>query len=280
MYIQNAGQALNPAAQQTGSAAQNGSSGNSSDSVIKGIQSQIDHVRDQMQSLSNDKELTLEEKMERRKELQDELSGLKNQLMQRNMQIQQEKLDKRNREIEKNAAEQAAKTTPEQDQNTGSGSAGKPSGSLDTFEMKGLISADSSMSQVQTAESVRSSLQGQANVLEGEIRLDASRGDSTAAKSGSLAILNSKISGIASANADRLGGINEKVTDPVESADVSNASAPAKDPEDVKKADEKQQDGGSADGKTDTGSNSADEGSSKISVASDLTIYRSVDILA
>ena len=71
-----------------------------------------------------------------------------------------------------------------------------------------------------TAESVRSSLQGQAHVLEGEIRLDAARGYSTAAKSGSLAILNSKISGIASANAGRLGGINERVTAHVESTDA------------------------------------------------------------
>ena len=280
MYIQNASQALNPAVQQTGSAAQNGSSGNSSDSVIKGIQSQIDHVHDQMQSLSADKELTLEEKMERRKELQDELSGLKNQLMQRNMQIQQEKLEKKNREIEKNAADQAAKETKGQDQNAGSGSAAQPSGSLDTFEMKGLISADSSMSQAQTAESVRSSLQGQANVLEGEIRLDAARGDSTAAKSGSLAILNSKISGIASANAGRLGGINEKVTDPVESADAPDAPAPAEDPKDVKKADGEKKDAGSADGKTGTDNGSTADEVSKISVASDLTLYRSVDILA
>lgn len=233
MHIQSVSQALNPAVQQTGSAAQNGSNESSSDSVIKGIQSQIDHVRDQMQSLSDDKELTLEEKMERRKELQDELSGLKSQLMQRNMQIQQDKLDKKNREIEKNAAAPTQNNT-------------------DVFEMKGLVSADIKLSQAETAASVRTSLQGKAGVLEGEIRLDASRGDSTALKSSELAVTNSKIGGIASANAGSLNGIGETVTASAENTDDPSALTPKKH----------------------TSSDAR-----RTSVAADLTLYKTVDIL-
>ena len=98
--------------------------------LSRGIQSQIDHVRDQMQSLSADKALSPGEKMERRKELQDELSGLKKSTdATQHMQIQQEKLDKKNREIEKKCCRAGSKREkPVQGQDAGSGSTAPASG--------------------------------------------------------------------------------------------------------------------------------------------------------
>ena len=198
MQIQSMNGISNSTVFRAGGTAKNGDG--ETDSALKGLESQIQHVQEQLQSLAENQDMSVEMKMERRKELQDQLAGLRSQLMQRRIQVQQEKRDKENRELEAKAAEQAAALSKK----TGS------TDPVDTLELKSLVSADKTIEQVETAESVRTSMTGRAGVLAGEIAADAARGVSVAAKSAELAGLNAKISGIETANAGRLSGANEE----------------------------------------------------------------------
>jgi DNA-binding helix-hairpin-helix protein with protein kinase domain len=148
------------------------------DEQIKSIQKQIEKVQKQLQSLSQNENMSLEEMMERRKELQQQIQDLNKQISQRKIEIQREKC-----EAAKVDNQEMRPTDITKEDNV----------TISTGTMQGLICADASMKQVNTVQSIKTSMEGRAGILECEIEIDKGRGGSTERKEAELAELNSRI---------------------------------------------------------------------------------------
>ncbi|WP_349947566.1 FlxA-like family protein [Lacrimispora sp. BS-2] len=149
------------------------------DSRLKSIQDQIDEVQKQLQSLSNNEKISVEQKMTRQKELQQQLQDLNKQLSQRKVEIQQEKREKATAKV--NKQETVSPNMDKQD-----------------FQMVGadfmqsMVRADTSIKQANVTQSVKNGMEGRAGVLEREIITDRGRG-STEKKEAELAKVNEHI---------------------------------------------------------------------------------------
>ena len=128
------------------------------DSYSRNIQSQIANAQKQLQELSSNEEMTLEEKMKKRQEIQQQISDLNMQLRQHQMEQRKEK--------------QQAKGTSMDDMlgGTKGGKSGSKSAGFSQASMTAMISADSSIKQAKVQGSVATSMEGRAGVLESEIK--------------------------------------------------------------------------------------------------------------
>lgn len=170
------------------------------DSVSKNIQNQIANAQKQLQELSVNKDMSIEEKMKKRQEIQQQITDLNNQLRQH--QIEQRK-------------EQQAKKSSMDDMLGGNKKnapkAGKQSTGLSQASMKAMISADSEMAQAQVQGSVATKMEGRAGVLEAEIKLDAARGGDVEAKKEELAEVEQKAVQAESAQMNILATANKEL---------------------------------------------------------------------
>lgn len=169
------------------------------DSVTKNIQNQIAKAQKQLQELSSNEKMTLEEKMKKRQEIQQEITKLNQQLRQH--QIQQRK-------------EQQSKGTSMDDmhggkQNAGMEKPGSKGSGLSQEGMQAMILADSSMKQAQVQGSVAARMEGRASVLKAEIKQDAGR--NTEAKEAELAEAEQKAMNASAAQMNTFAGINQTV---------------------------------------------------------------------
>ena len=146
------------------------------DSVSKNIQNQIANAQKQLQELSANKDMSIEEKMKKRQEIQQQITDLNNQLRQH--QIEQRKEQQAKKSSMDDMLGGSRKTTPK---------AGTQSTGLSQASMKAMISADSAMAQAQVQGSVATRMEGRAGVLESEIKLDMARGDDVEKKKEELA---------------------------------------------------------------------------------------------
>ena len=172
----------------------------SNDSVSKNLQSQIANAQKQLQELSANKEMSLEEKMKKRQEIQQQIADLNNQLRQH--QIEQRK-------------EQQAKKSSMNDMLGGSKQATPKAGNqgtgLSQASMKAMISADSAMAQAKVHGSVATKMEGRAGVLEAEIKLDQARGDDVEKKKEELAEVQQKAVQAESAQMNTLADANKEL---------------------------------------------------------------------
>ena len=172
----------------------------SNDSVSKNLQSQIANAQKQLQELSANKEMSLEEKMKKRQEIQQQIADLNNQLRQH--QIEQRK-------------EQQAKKSSMNDMLGGSKQATPKAGNqgmgLSQASMKAMISADSAMAQAKVQGSVATRMEGRAGVLEAEIKLDQARGDDVEKKKEELAEVQQKAVAAESAQMNTLADANKEL---------------------------------------------------------------------
>ena len=115
------------------------------DSFSKSINNQIANAQKQLQELSENKDMSMEEKMKRRQEIQQQITDLNNQL--RRHQIEQRK------EQQEKAAKSAEKkdSTKKADKATG----------LSQASMTAIISADAAMSQAQVQGSVATRMEAE-----------------------------------------------------------------------------------------------------------------------
>ena len=152
------------------------------DSVSKNIQNQIANAQKQLQELSSNKELSIEEKMEKRQEIQQKITDLNNQLRQHQIEMRREK--------------QQAKGSSMDDMLGGSNrtasKAGNKSAGLSQASMTAIISADSAIARAQEQGGVVTKMEGRAGILETEIKLDAARGVNVEAKQEELAEVQKK----------------------------------------------------------------------------------------
>ena len=172
----------------------------SNDSVSKNLQSQIANAQKQLQEISENKEMSLEEKMKKRQEIQQQIADLNYHLRQH--QIEQRK-------------EQREKKTSMNDMLGGSqktvSKAGKQATGLSQASMKAMISADSAMAQAKVQGSVATKMEGRAGVLTAEIKLDQARGDDVEKKKEELAEVEKKAIEAESAQMNTLADANKEL---------------------------------------------------------------------
>ena len=151
-----------------------------SDSVSKNIQNQIAQAQKELQELSSNEDMTVEEKMKKRQEIQQKINTLNQQLRQH--QIEQRK-------------EQQSKGASMEDMlgdNRKTVKSGKQEHGISQSSMQAMISADSSIKQAKVQGSTVAQMKGKARVLESEIKMDKNSGISTEKKEKELADIQSK----------------------------------------------------------------------------------------
>lgn len=128
------------------------------DTVSKSLQSQIASAQKQLQELSSDDRMSLEEKMKKRQELQKQVADLNNQLRQH--QVEERKKKQQEKEQKKTGTDTRQKQGTAQ--STGCGLSGET--------MQAMIGADVSVKQARIQSSTAGKLEGKARVLETEAK--------------------------------------------------------------------------------------------------------------
>lgn len=191
------------------------------DSVSKNLQNQIANAQKQLQELSANKDMSIEEKMKKRQEIQQQITDLNNQLRQH--QIEQRKEQQAKKSSMDDMLGGSKKTAPK---------AGKQSTGLSQASMTAIISADSAMAQAQVQGSVATKMEGRAGVLESEIKLDSARGDDVEAKKEELAEVEQKAAQAESAQMNTLATANKELEEAAK-ADQQTEKADDKDKKDA-----------------------------------------------
>lgn len=145
---------------------ENGVSGGAGgmDAYSKGIMKEIENIRQQMQELSQNDSMSMEEKMKKKQQMQQRINELNNEL--RKHQIEQRRQKQESGAPENDMlAEPAEKSSKE------------PSNGLSAGSMQAIISADASMEISRAGRRAASGLKATARVLESEIKTDAGRGN-------------------------------------------------------------------------------------------------------
>ncbi len=170
------------------------------DAQSKQIQNQIENARKELQQLSQNKDLPMEEKLKKKQELNTRISDLQSQLRAHQQELrvreQQEREAKTGR-----AAENRSRTRQDEAATVGISREG----------MRALIAAGTSMKQADVQGSVVTSMEGRAGVLESEIAMDAARGSSVEKKKEELADIKQKAADATAAQMGSLGDALEAV---------------------------------------------------------------------
>lgn len=183
------------------------------DSYSKNIQNQIANAQKQLQELSSNEEMTLEEKMKKRQEIQQQISDL-------NMQLRQHQIEQRKEQQSKGASMDdmlGGNRTAAKSGNKGSG--------LLQASMQAMISADSSMKQAKVQGSVATQMQGRANVLKAEIK----QSGSTEAKEAELADLEQKAVNATASQMNTLAEANKAVSEAAAAERTEKKTSDAKE---------------------------------------------------
>lgn len=195
------------------------------DSYSKNIQNQIANAQKQLQELSSNEEMTLEEKMKKRQEIQQEINNLNQQLRQHQMEQRKEQQSKQSSSMDDMVVD------------TKNTSAKKGTG-LSQASMQSIISADSFMKQAKVQGSMATQMEGKAGVLESEIKMDKGRGASTEKKEEELADLQAKAQAATAAQVSTLADANKKMEEAAK-ADQKVSKTEDKDKSKKKNADDK-----------------------------------------
>lgn len=164
------------------------------DSYSKNIQNQIANAQKQLQELSSNEEMTLEEKMKKRQEIQQQISDL-------NMQLRQHQIEQRREQQNQNvAANDTANATNRTSVKQGSSSS--------DASMQAMLTADSAMKQAKVQKNVATQIKGKVSILESEIKTDHGRGAVTEKKEEELANLQTKMQSTTTAQIASLANAN------------------------------------------------------------------------
>ena len=187
------------------------------DSVSKNIQNQISNAQKQLQEISANKDMSIEEKMKKRQEIQQQINDLNNQLRQHQIEQRKEKVE--NSRKQKKRAQKV----------------GKKSFGLSQANMKAMLYADSAMARAQVQGSVATQMEGRAGVLESEIKLDSARGGDVSAKKEELEEIKQKVAAVETAQMNTLADASKKMEEAAKE-EQKTEKADTKD----KKADKKE----------------------------------------
>ncbi|MDE7197457.1 MAG: FlxA-like family protein [Lachnospiraceae bacterium] len=161
---------VNSTAMQPNTTGMGAGSGGQTDSVSKDLQNQIEKLQQDLKEISANQDMPTEIKMKKRQEIQKQISELQIQLRQHQMEVKKEERQKKKDE---SSFDDLMGTKPQKKQD-GTQNAGMSAGS-----MEAMISADVSVKQANVNGSTAKKMDGRANVLEMEIKLDGGRGGSS-----------------------------------------------------------------------------------------------------
>lgn len=242
------------------------------DAYSRNIQNQIANAQKQLQELSSNEDMSLEEKMKKRQEIQQQISDLNVQLRQHQMEQRREK--------------QQAKGSSMDDmlggtRNAGSAKAGSKSTGLSQASMTAMISADNSIKQAKIQGSVATSMEGRAGVLKSEIK--NSHGGSVKKKQEELADIEQKAQAATSSQLSTLADASKTMEEAAkaDNKDTKTTGAKEKDSEENVSGAEVREETVSGSESIDTPSEVSVSESASADVAAVIprpTAYTSVDI--
>lgn len=193
------------------------------DSYSRNIQNQISNAQKQLQELSSNEDMTLEDKMKRRQEIQQQISDLNVQLRQHRMEQRREKQQKQssNDDMYGGAG------------NTGNANEGSESAGLSEVSMTAMITAGTSMKQAKAQGSVVAKEENRAEVLKSEIKLDKFRRGNTQKKQEELSDVEQNAQAAVSSQLSSLADTSKTMEEAVkEEAKVHRADESAQPTED------------------------------------------------
>lgn len=170
------------------------------DSISKNLQSRIMNAQKQIQSLGENKDMSPEEKMKKRQDIQKQISDLQNQL-------RQHQIEERMKQRQKSTSMDDMLGGTRQNSSI-NGSSG-----LSDASMQAIISADAAMKQTKVQGSAKSQMEGQAHVLEGEIKMEESRGGNAEKLKEKLAEIEEKVQDLTSSQMEKLSDINREMNE-------------------------------------------------------------------
>lgn len=166
------------------------------DAVIKNAQKQIEALRNELQTLSENEDMEPKIKAEKKQELQKQINELNTQIRQRELELRKEK----------QAANQPSDTNPRQAKNEESGGAG-----FTKSVTGGLISVSNALKGAKDLNCLNKRLTGRAGELNAEIKADLARGADTAAKEKELEKVNKGIKSTADGSVKMLADAKEEL---------------------------------------------------------------------
>ena len=197
------------------------------DSVSKNIQNQIANAQKQLQEISSDKNMSIEEKMKKRQEIQQQITDLNHQLRQHQIELRREQQQKKGSSMDDMLASSKKNFIK-----SGTKGAGMSQQCMNVSTMRAMISAGSAMAQVQIQGSVVSQMEGKAGVLESEIKIDSARGSNVEAKKEELAELQEKATAAEAAQMNTLATANKELEEAAK-AEQQTEKADDKDKKDA-----------------------------------------------
>lgn len=203
-----------------------GNTGNM-DSYSKDIQNQIARAQKELQEISANEDLSMEEKMKKKQDIQKQIMDLNNELRQHQMeQRRQQQQEKANKMREALGGKQSDRKT---EKNSGNG--------ISDTRIEAMISADTSVKQAKVQSSVSKSLEARAKELQTEIKLDGKRANPEK-KQAEIADLASKSQDAMKASMSSL----QKANTTLEEATEKEESAKGAKTKDTKEAEKGQND--------------------------------------
>ena len=190
------------------------------DSVSKSIMKQIADAKQQLQQLSSNTDLGVEEKMQKRQEIQKQINDLTNQLRQHEIEMRKEKQQAKDYSME-DMLGGPRKDAVEEENGYGFSQAA----------MESMITADSALSQAKVQGSVASRMEGKAAILKTEIKLDGERGN-TEAKQKELAAIEKAATNATTAQMNILADANKSMKEAAKEDDTEDSSTDTKENED------------------------------------------------
>ena len=188
------------------------------DSYSKSIQNQIANAQKQLQDLSSNEEMTLEEKMKKRQEIQQQISDL-------NMQLRQHQMEQRRAAVSGSEKQQAKSSSMDDMLGGTKAKAGEKGTGLSQASMTAMLSADTSIKQAKVQGSVATELEGRANVLKAEVK----QGGNTEAKQKEIAELEQKAENATAAQMNALAEANKDVEEAAAAERTENKASDTKE---------------------------------------------------
>ena len=166
---------------------------------LDSLQRQIEEKQKQLQELGKDDKLSPEQKQKKRQSLEQEIAELEAQKNQVKMAAKQKE--------RKEAEERQVKQSGDSYNRNKDGDTSQ----ISARGMKALITAGATMDMADVKNRVATSLEGEAGVLESEIKLDQGRGGDTAKKEEQLEEINAKADDLNRKTLDDLDKANEEM---------------------------------------------------------------------
>lgn len=172
------------------------------DAVSRNLKKQIMSQQEKLKELSNNGDISMEEKMKRRQEISQEIARLNQELRQHQIDVKAEERQER--------MEQAKQSEQRIGRKDGTN---KADTGLSGDSQQALVGADTALKQARACDTVEISLEGRARVLASEIELDEMRGVDTTRKREELSDAKERMEDVSAYRSSTLSDAAEDMDD-------------------------------------------------------------------